>query len=32
MQAAALCGLTGLGFIGLDFLVAAKPGAEAGRG
>lgn len=32
MQAAALCGLTGLGFVGLDFLVAAKPGAEAGRG
>lgn len=32
MQAAALCWLTGLGFVGLDFLVAAKPGAEAGRG
>lgn len=32
MQAAALCGLTGLGFVGLDFLVAAKPGAEAARG
>lgn len=32
LQTAALCGLTGLGLVGLDFLVAAKPGAEAGRG